>query len=182
MSRSPHARSQKGQRESSSRRGGENTACQKLLADLEDHDGATRERARLRLVQYEDEVVPALSDRLQHPVFHVRWEAAKALAEIATPAAAPALVQALRDDEQDVRWLAAEGLIAIGAPALRPLLVDLIEHGESPQLRQGAHHVLHEYKAPEHRVEAAAILTVLDDMGAGADVIPAAQKALQALS
>jgi HEAT repeat protein len=85
-----------------------------LVVELGNKDGFVREQARLLLVYIgEPAVVPlieALSDRRKQ----VRWEAAKALSDIADPASAPALVEVLKDRVFDIRWLAAVGLIAIG--------------------------------------------------------------------
>ena len=72
----------------------------------------------------------------------MRWEAAKALAEIADPATAPALVAALEDEGPGIRWIAGEGLIALSQNGLVPLLHALARKADSVWLRQGAHHVL----------------------------------------
>jgi hypothetical protein len=60
-----------------------------------------------------------------------RWEAAKALSEIADPLAATALVNALEDDDADIRWVASEGLTALGRDGLEPLLAALLERAGS---------------------------------------------------
>jgi len=74
----------------------------------------------------------------------VRWEAAKALSQIANPASIQALLEALSDKTFEVRWMAAEGLIRIGRKAVIPLLEALVEHSDSYWLREGIHHVLHD--------------------------------------
>jgi HEAT repeat protein len=74
----------------------------------------------------------------------VRWEAAKALADIVDVRAASELVAALEDSNFGVRWLAAEGLIAIGRDALPSLMKALTKRSDSAWLREGAHHVLHD--------------------------------------
>jgi HEAT repeat protein len=93
--------------------------------------------------------VADLIESLASPNKQVRWEAAKALADIADPAAADALVKALEDKIFDVRWLAAEGLINLGREGLVPLLQALIERSDSPWLRDAAHHVLHDLAVGE---------------------------------
>ena len=74
---------------------------------------------------------------LKHPDHEVRWEAARALGEIADPRAAPALVVTLEDEGFDIRWLAAEGLIALGPVGLAPLLEALAEKANSVYLTGG---------------------------------------------
>jgi hypothetical protein len=73
----------------------------------------------------------------------VRREAVRALCEIEDPQVAPALIKVLEDEEFDIQWLAAEGLIGLSMKGLKPLLQALIEHGGSPLLLEGAHHVIH---------------------------------------
>lgn len=113
-----------------------------LIAAFASNYGSVRETARQRLVDIGRPAVVPLTEALASGDIQTRWEAAKALGEIADPAAAPALACALHDDEFGIRWLAAEGLILIGPEALQPLLQALIENSGSPLLRQGAHHVL----------------------------------------
>jgi HEAT repeat protein len=96
------------------------------------------------LVSIGEGAVSSLIKALQDREDQVRWEAAKALVDIASPKAASALVATLRDEEGDVRWLAAEALIALGADAIEPLLQGLVEYPGSPFIRAGAHHVFHE--------------------------------------
>jgi HEAT repeat protein len=87
--------------------------------------------------------VAALLARLADHANHIRrWEAAKALSEIADPVIAPELVATLEDSSPDIRWLAAEGLIALERAALPSLLQTLMAHSESVWLREGAHHIL----------------------------------------
>lgn len=155
-----------------------------LVARFAERDVITRQNARIALEEIGPPSVEALLAALETPVFRVRWEAAKALSTIADPRAAPALVRRLRDRAVGIRWLAAEGLIAIGRLSLRPLLESLISHSDSIEMREGAHHVLHdllpgkefmhivpvlealEHPAPELEVPIAA-QAVLDQMDAG---------------
>jgi HEAT repeat protein len=115
-----------------------------LVADLGGDDGSVRESARLSLVRLGSPAVAGLIAALGDAHRRVRWEAAKALEQIADPEAAPALVGALEDQDPAVRWLAAEGLIALKSKGLVPLLRALIERSDSFELREGAHHVLHD--------------------------------------
>lgn len=114
-----------------------------LACNLANRDPAARKRARERLVAIGCPSVPALVPLLSYRKPHVRWEAAKALRDIADPITATALVNSMDDSDADVRWLAAEGVTALGREGLHALLVALIERAQSPALRDGAHHVLH---------------------------------------
>jgi HEAT repeat protein len=116
-----------------------NALCAKLSAD----DAMERAKARHCLVAIGSPAVGRLIELLEAPYKQeVRWEAAKALAGIADPAAAEVLVRALEDKVFDVRWLAAIGLIKLRRAGVVPLLKALVEHSDSPWLRNGAHHVL----------------------------------------
>jgi len=114
-----------------------------LLVGLAGRDPVVRENAREALVAMGESAVPSLIQLLSHCRRHVRWEAAKALCDIADPIAATALVNALDDTDDDVRWVVAEGLTALGREGLRPLLAALLERAQSSWFRQGAHHVCH---------------------------------------
>lgn len=115
-----------------------------LISAFASHDPATCRHARQTLVRFGEDAVDALTKALEDRKAQVRWEAAKALVEIASPRAAAALVTALRDEECGVRWLAAEALIALGPDSIKPLLQGIVDHSGSPFLREGAHHVLRE--------------------------------------
>ena len=93
-----------------------------LVDALANVDGVERHAAREQLEEIGRPAVPALLTALQSPSEHARWEAAKALGEIADPSAAPALVSTLEDEKAGVRWLAATALINLGRDALAPLL------------------------------------------------------------
>jgi HEAT repeat protein len=114
------------------------------VANLRSEDGIARHKAREILTSIGKQAVRQLIPLLKDPNDDVRWEAAKALAEIADPRAASKLVATLEDHNFGVRWLAAEGLIALGQDALIPLLDALRKRSDSVWLRQGAHHVLHD--------------------------------------
>ena len=80
---------------------------------------------------------------------HVRWHAAKALAQMAAPQAADALISALSDEDFGVRWLAAKGLAAMGLRAVIPLLRTLRAKEITPWLADGAIHILKNIKEPD---------------------------------
>jgi HEAT repeat protein len=153
-----------------------------LMSALASADPVTRERARLALIEKGDEAVPALIDALTHPRTQTRWEAAKALVENSNPASASSLVRALEDTDAGVRWLAAEALIALQRDALAPLLHALIDRPDSPWLREGAHHVLHELMGGRCGNWLAPVLAALED-ATPEEVVPlAAESALNALA
>jgi HEAT repeat protein len=115
-----------------------------LVLSLSSHNGVERQSAREQLVLLGDPAIPELIKCLSDPRRQVRWEAAKALGDVADPIAATALAATLDDEDGDVRWLAAIALAALGREGLPPLLAALIEHSDSDWLREGAHHVCHD--------------------------------------
>lgn len=113
-----------------------------LISELSDKDGLVRQNARLHLQTIGRAAVPCLSELLSDKRKYVRWEAAKALAEIASPLSARVLVMALEDKDFDVRWLSAIGLIKLGWPALEPALQAILLSGEPDWLWDGVRHVV----------------------------------------
>jgi HEAT repeat protein len=120
------------------------TTILELITQLSDPSGVTRQHARQALVAIGPRAVEPLMLALRDPRDQVRWEAAKALTNLTSRRAAASLVHALEDENGDVRWLAAEGLVALQEGALRPLLKALSAAADGDELREGAHHVLHE--------------------------------------
>lgn len=114
-----------------------------LIAKLSSKDGVTRMHARKMLVELGPAATPELVKWLSDPRVQLRWEATKALAEIADPEAAGALIVELKDEDFGVRWLAAEGLVRLGPDGLIPLLEALSRRLVSERFRAGAHHVIH---------------------------------------
>jgi len=152
-----------------------------LVAMLGDRDGMKRLRARAELVARGRPAAEALVGLMDSDDAWLRWEAAKALGEIADPVATDALIQALEDEDQDVRWLAAEGLARIGRPALPALMRVLIDRSKHVDLREGAHHVLHALEDPDTRELVAPVYMELSGPSPATDVIPAADKVLRKL-
>jgi len=118
--------------------------AQQLVQNLGSANAAERIRTRAELAKLGRAAVPVLLSALDAPRQHVRWEAAKTLAEIADPAAAQRLVASLGDEDTDVRWVVAVALISVGSAALRPLLTTLTKSEPPEGLYPGAHHVLHD--------------------------------------
>jgi HEAT repeat protein len=151
------------------------------LADLRNRDGVRREFAREAIVSLGRQAVDPLTKLLADPNHQIRWEAAKALSEIADPKSASALVSSLEDREFDIRWLSAIGLIAIGKDSLVPLLEALSRRSESVWLREGAHHVFHDLSKKGFMDLAAPILTALEGTEPGIEVQGPAKAALAKL-
>jgi HEAT repeat protein len=113
-----------------------------LIAELRSKDGVQRKRARKVLVNIGKPAVPFLIDLLTDPSDQMRWEACKALGSIVDIAAAVPLSGVLGDESTEIHWLAAKALIALKSAAIVPVLQALEKHFDSPNFRQGAHHVL----------------------------------------
>ena len=152
-----------------------------LVAALGDNNGLIRQHAREVLVDIGHPAVPSLMTALASPQEQVRWEAAKALSDIAAPESAPSLVSALEDREFSVRWIAAEGLVAIGHRSVEPLLEALVVRGDRQWLREGAHHVLKVLSKRGSYEAIAPVLAALEGMEPELVVPPAAKAALKSM-
>ena len=154
-----------------------------LIAALNSENGGERQQARQALIDLGRPAVPALIEMLEKsPVQHARWEAAKALGEIADPRAAPVLARTLEDREFDLRWLAAKGLIAIGPMALPPLLLALEHKANLVVLREGAHHVLSSLAKQGYEAQAMPVIRALDGIEPTAHVPRVARDVLDEMS
>ncbi|MBI2829938.1 MAG: HEAT repeat domain-containing protein [Chloroflexi bacterium] len=122
-----------------------------LIAELDCDEMPACQKARHSLVGMGKAAIPALVQAIKSPKVWVRWEATKALGQIADPAGTPALVDALEDSEPDIRWLAGEGLIATGRKSLIPMLEALAGRPDSVRLQESAHHVLHHMAGKDFR-------------------------------
>lgn len=152
-----------------------------VIVNLASRNDRTREKARHTLVAMGKDAVESLIEALKDKRYLMRWEAAKALGEIADSGAAPALVEALEDEAFDVRWLSAVALIRINIRGLRPLFQALMDRGDSTLLREGAHHVFHDLAKGELRKYLAPVLTVLEQTDPAIEVPWAARRALEKL-
>jgi HEAT repeat protein len=153
-----------------------------LIACLSKHDPVLVHQARLALIAIGCPAVPSLVNALSDSSDQVRWEAAKALAQINGPGSATALVNALEDNNAGVRWLAAQGLINLKGEGLEPLLHTLVGHKYSTWLGQGAHHVLQELrKRKEFEPVASPVLEALEGLEPATEVPGVALAALELL-
>jgi len=152
-----------------------------LVSLLASKDGVQRCKARAALIEIGnpavDSLVKAMKDRNQT----VRWESAKALGQIRNPKSVDALVAALQDRLFDVRWLAAEALIGIGDKSVKPILQALVDYPKSEELREGAHHVLHDLVTSKYRDDLKPVITSLEDITFTLDIPIRAKKALKAI-
>ena len=152
-----------------------------LIGKLSSKDGVTRMHARETLVDLGRKATAELVKSLTDPRVQVRWEATKALAEIADSGAASALILALRDDDFGVRWLAADGLVRLGRDGLIPVLVTLSRRLVSERFRAGAHHVIHAHMEGSWGEILRPVLEALGGFTARESAPVAARQALAAL-
>jgi HEAT repeat protein len=122
----------------------EDKELQKLLNELGDKSDIKRKNARKALVAKGKKSIDFLIELLSHPKHIYRWEAVKALEEIADPDTVSILIQTMEDDKSDVRWIAAKALVNIGKPAIKPLLKTLIDKSDCVFVLEGAHHVFYD--------------------------------------
>jgi HEAT repeat protein len=153
-----------------------------LVSQLRSKNPMERRAGREKLVASGRAAVVALMELSYDPTVHSRWEAVKALGEIASPTAIPALLDAMDDEEFEVRWLAAEGLMAIGYPALRPLLSALIRRSGSIAMSGSAHHALTGLTRKLRLPWLRPVIRALAHQEPGVTVPPVAYDALQQLS
>ncbi len=158
------------QKEKKKKIGVREPSVEALINTLSTLKDKVREGARHTLVAMGKPAVPSLIKALKSKKALVRWEAAKALEEMADPETAPVLVEAMEDDDFDVRWLAAEGLIKMNIKGLRPLLEALELRGDSVLLREGAHHVFHDLAKGELRKFLVPVLASLEALEPGEEV------------
>jgi len=152
-----------------------------LVTLLSSKNSVARVRARAELVRLRSAATPELVKVLADPRVQVRWEATKALAQIADAQTASALVKTLRDEDFGVRWLAAEGLVRLGRDGLIPLLEALSKRLVSERFRAGAHHVIHAQLEGSDGETLRPVLEALSGCAARESAPLAARRALAAL-
>jgi len=152
-----------------------------LVAELANQDGISPTKARESLVAIGKPAVPYLVEALGADDDWMRWEVAKTLSQIADPSSAAVMADSLEDRTFGVRWLAAMALINMGREGLPALLQALIERADSPWLRDGAHHVLHDLCQGRLRKVLRPVLQSMEGPDPSVEVPVAARGALQAL-
>jgi HEAT repeat protein len=154
---------------------------QALVSKLDCDQITECQSARMKLVSIGKPAVPALINTLKMEKGQARWEAAKALGQIADSSSLKAFLDSLEDQDFEIRYLASEGLIAIGQPALKPILEGLIKKSGSSWYRNGAHHFLHFIAGKGFFIQLKPVLLALDNSESDFDVALAAEKALENL-
>ena len=117
----------------------------RLVGRLGSEDVVERQQARQSLARIGKVAVPHLLPLLQSDDSRERWEAAKTLVPIGDPAATDALIETFESDDENLRWVAGEALVAIGQPAVDACLNSIIKRISTGFMRQGMHHVMHEF-------------------------------------
>jgi hypothetical protein len=161
--------------------GNKDQTIEGLIMALSSDNGSTRREARKSLVAIGSPAVPSLIEALKQKNDDVRREVVRGLSEIGGAEVAPALIKTLEDEEFDIRWLAAEAIIQLGVNGLRPLLQALIDHGDSPLLLEGAHHVIHYMAKGGLRKYLGPVLASLEGIGTAVKAPVAAYQALEML-
>ena len=159
------------------------TTVESLIANLGNEDSLVRQRARKALVLMGGRSVELLKKALSSDHGDVRWEAVKALGEIADPGAAESLARALEDERPGIRWLAAEGLIGLGRSGVKAMLKALIMDPESTLIQKGVHHGLSVLVKTRVDLREALlpVLSALGDVEPAVEVLVPAYRALSLL-
>lgn len=152
-----------------------------LIKRLYSKDGIERQKARHELVEIGVPVIKYLGELQFEPKQQVRWEALKALSQIAAPESIPILINALENDDFDIRWLAAEGLIHIGKSSIKPLLEAIVEKEDSIYLREGAHHILKDLVAKDLYDDDYGIINLLEKYSVKPELALMAKKNLSGI-
>jgi len=137
-----------------------------LCRALEDPDAGVRRAAGNSLValgRHSGEVDGLLLGVLRGERPESRFEAARALAELAPPSPklVPALIEALGSERRETAWEAARLLVDAGRmhAEVAPIVIGLVRAGPTPDVRRMAVACVREL-APEHPETAAALLEI----------------------
>lgn len=155
----------------------------KLIDQLTCDDMAMCREARHQLVAIGSPAVDSLIAAISghgHKEW-VRWEATKALGEIADPKAIEPLIDRLEDKNFDIRWMAAESLVPFGQAVFGPLLRRLIERPQSSWLRLAAHHVMRLASDQKTREIVKPVLEAIESNDPAPQIPHAAKSALDRL-
>ncbi len=156
-------------------------AINTLVLKLNSRNGLIRKWARRKLVSIGTPAVSQLAELINQPAAQLRWEAVKAMKQIADPNSIPLFITLLDDKDEEVRWIAAEGLIAIGTQAIKPLLQALAKNSKSVYLRKGAHHYFGVSRELNESLQFKELLSALDAQDAELSTPVVAEKLLMAM-
>ncbi|MCG8474421.1 MAG: HEAT repeat domain-containing protein [Cytophagales bacterium] len=155
----------------------------KLVLLLNDSNGLTRESGRAKFVAMDGEAITYLEHLLITNQDTLRWEAVKALEEIADKSSIPVFLRLMeRDPSGDIRELAAKGLARFGHLGLVPLLEELIKRDPIEWIYETASLVLRRLSKQDHeKYPAIKPLTdaLLSDDRTGVRIRPLAEKVLE---
>ena len=104
------------------------------------------QEARHSLAELGELAEKAWEKALENPDSHIRWHAARGLAEIGNTSALPILAQGLCDENKTVRWVSSELLGRVGARAIPDILEVIRNMPFSDECRQSAFHALRSIK------------------------------------
>ncbi|MCB0806619.1 MAG: HEAT repeat domain-containing protein [Bacteroidales bacterium] len=154
-----------------------------LLNDLMSGNTIKRKEARHWLESQGEDVLDDLHYLLRAKDHQLRWEAAKALEDIASSKSIPVFIKLMHNHETEFRWMAAEGLRKIGKESI-PAVLELVENsGQSVHIRQGAHHVLNALYSEQEKLEQKNLMDALSNSNELGETAPVwAEEALERLS
>jgi HEAT repeat protein len=108
---------------------------------IDDHDIYHQEaRQGLSRLGYLAEF--AWQEALGHADPHIRWHAARGLAEIGNLGGLPVIAEALSNENPTVRWVSSDLLAHIGIKAVPQILDVIVRKPFTDECRQSAHHAL----------------------------------------
>jgi HEAT repeat protein len=114
-----------------------------LAYALKENQGVLHREARRALHNLGKKAESAWIELLHHPDSHIRWEAARGLAEIGDSRAVHLLAEGLLDENYVVRWATADVLSYLGESAVPAVLTILSRSKLSQPVRVAAYHALH---------------------------------------
>lgn len=118
-----------------------------LIHILIRHHEQFHQEARRSLAELGGLAEAAWIDALNNPDPHIRWHAARGLAEIGNTSALQIVAQGLCNDNKTVRWVSSDLLARIGPKAIPDVLKVICDSPLSDECRQSAFHALRAIKS-----------------------------------
>jgi len=125
----------------------ETKSAELLVQVLIKHHEQFHQEARRGLAALGVHSESAWLEMLENPDPHIRWHAARGLAEAGNSSALEILAQGLCDNNYTVRWVTADLLAHIGAKAIPEILKVILSPPFSDECRQSAFHALRAIKS-----------------------------------